>query len=121
MLPNDLSIDFDGLTHPLKKVAEQGGESVYRGEASFSGDRRVLTLSVKHTIPVTAGAKASSVCKLTMAHYDSSGTFIRTLTAHTVITSSDGLQTSWYQYIRGLLQAVMDTTSFDDEFSAGAY
>lgn len=101
MLDNTLTITYDATPVTMTKVSEQDFSSKYYGE---DGTKK-LTLSVNHTIPARGEGGESHLVRLDVEHYGSSGAYLRTSSAWTVIKTFDGVQdTAESEYTIAALQ-----------------
>lgn len=90
MLADSLTITYNAVAVTLSKVTESNFTSQYFGEAT--GMR--FTLDVKHTIPPVGKGDESHLVKLTVEHFDGTGTYIRSVSPWAVIKTLDAVQDS---------------------------
>lgn len=91
MLDNTLTINYDATPVTMTKVREGNYSSEYMGE---SGDMKLI-MSINHTIPPRGGTGESHLVRLDIEHYEAStGVYLKTSSAWTVIKTFDGSQDS---------------------------
>lgn len=125
MIPNILTITDGvavGTNLVLRRMSEQNGESIYRGEyAGGSGALRTVRMSVKHTVPVDPKKPSSHLVKLDITRFTVDGEVEKDFSAHSVFRSSTGpVASSTIGHIN-MLTNVLAHLPFQEEFAAGAF
>lgn len=126
MIPNTLTLTSlagnVGTDLVLDKVSEQNGESVFLGSYTTSGgELRSYRMTVKHTIPVDVTKSSSHLVKWDITRFNADGTLDRTLSVHTVLRSSQGVDAVVNGFNIGSFADLLQLAAFTDEFKKGAY